>query len=153
MTHTSLSSTTIDLTPFVGMYVTGEGHWNGSSTTPAIDVTSLTVVPQSFSIGGGGSIGKTLGFSAFGTPGDLAIVMTAFNDGFIPLDGVGVVFLDPLSLSVLGSGPIGGDGELKIKVDVPNDPALIGLPVFGQAGLVSPFGITTTNSDLKVLSS
>jgi len=151
-THTSISSATIDLKPFVGLYVKGEGHWNGSVTTPALDVTSLTVVPQSFSIGGGGSIGKTLKFTTFASPGDLAFVMASTKDSFVPSPGVGILFLDPLHLSFLGSGFVGGGGEFTLKVDVPNDPALIGLSVFGQAGLFTGGALTTTNSDLKVIS-
>ncbi len=151
-THASLHSSTIALAPFVGSYVTGTGHWNGSTTTPSIEVTAIQVVPEAFSIGGGGTIGKKMSFNVQAAPGVTAVSVLSFKDGFVPMGTWGTFFLDPLQFFVLGQGVTDSNGQFAIKIDVPNEPALIGLKVFGQAGILGSAGNwTLTNSDLKVL--
>ncbi len=150
-THTSLTSSTIPLAPFVGQYVTGTGHWNGSTTAPKIEVTAIQATPQSFSIGGNATIGNRIKFTTFGTPGDTAIVLVAGADSFAPVPGFGVLFLSTTPVVVLGQGTIGGQGDVEIRVDLPADPALVGLKVFGQAARVGAAGHSLTNSDLKII--
>jgi hypothetical protein len=133
------------------MQVRGTGIWNGSTTLPAIQVTSIAAVPTTFSIGGGGSIGSELDFTAFGNVGDTAIVVLSYSDSFLPIQGFGVLFLAPQSMIVLGQGPIESNGEFEVEVQVPNIPALIGFKVFAQAGLIGPSGTRLTNSDLKTI--
>jgi hypothetical protein len=149
-THASLSSTTIDLLPFVGGYVRGVGQWNGSVTSPAIVVTTIDLVPQTFSIGGNASPGNKMKFTVLGAAGEMAVIAVAFHDGFFPVNG-DIVFLAPQSLMILGQGSLGG-GSMEVKVELPNNAALIGLGVFGQAAIVHGDGtLTMTNSDLKVI--
>lgn len=151
-THVSLVSPTIALLPLVGQYVHGTGMWNGSATAPKITVTAIQVVPQSFSIGGNGSIGGEMKFTANGAPGSLAILTLGFKDGFVPFGSWGTLFLNPNQMIVLGQGTTDGGGEFSIDIDIPDQPALIGLQVFGQAALVPAGGLLhLTNSDLKIL--
>ncbi len=150
-THTSLTSSTINLTPYVEQYVTGVGHWNGSTTAPQIDVTSIQIVVQPFSIGGNATIGHQIKFTTLGTPGDTAFILVAGNDGFANVPGYGVMFLATNSVLVLAQGTIGGTGSTEIKIDLPDDPSLVGLRVFGQAARVGPTSHSLTNSDLKVI--
>lgn len=152
-THTKLVSSTIALAPFVGQYVTGTGVWNGSTTSPTITVTAMSVVPESFSIGGGGALGGEVSFTVHGVPGDFAVVALGLSDGFVPVAGYGTLFLSPQSLFVLGQGVVDGEsGEFDVEIPIPNNPALAGFQVFGQAGLISSGGATRlTNSDRKVI--
>ena len=151
-THASLHSSTQSLAQFVNLYVTGTGVWNGSTTAPTIDVTSIQVAPETFSIGGSATLGSQINFTVFGQPGDTAITLVGFKDGFVPVAGWGVVFLDPASLFVLGQGTVNSSGEFKIKVNLPNNTALIGLQVFGQAGVIASGGGThLSNPDLRII--
>lgn len=151
-THVSLVSPTIALLPYVGQYVHGAGVWNGSTTAPKITVTSIAIVPQAFSIGGNGHTGGTVQFTAAGVPGSTGIVLMGFADGFVPFGAWGCLFLNPTQMFVLGQGTLGGNGQYSIKIDVPDEPALIGLKLFGQAALVPQNGtLQLTNSDLKIL--
>lgn len=151
-THVSLVSPNIPLLPLVGQYVHGTGMWNGSTTAPKITVTTIQVVPQSFSIGGNGSIGGEMRFTANAAPGSLAILTLGFKDGFVPFGAWGTLFLAPNQMIVLGQGTTDGGGEFSIEIDIPDQPALIGLHVFGQGAVVPPGGLLSlTNSDLKIL--
>jgi hypothetical protein len=151
-THVSLVSPTIALLPLVGQYVHGTGMWNGSTTAPKITVTAIQVVAQSFSIGGNGSIGGEMQFTVNAVPGSSAIALLAFKDGFVPFGSWGTLFLAPSQMIVLGQGTTDGGGEFSIDIDIPDQPALIGLQVFGQGAVVPPSGLLhLTNSDLKIL--
>jgi hypothetical protein len=155
-TKTTLSSSVYNLTPYISTHIRGVGQWNGSTTAPNIDITFLAPVAESFSIGGGGDLGKELDFTANGLPGDIAVVAGSVGNlggaGFTPLAGTGVVFLGLNNLIVLGSGVTDGQGEFTREVFIPNLPAFQGLQVFGQ-GVIFPSGDQpyTTNVDFKVL--
>ncbi|MEZ5977686.1 MAG: hypothetical protein R3F34_05645 [Planctomycetota bacterium] len=151
-THTSLSSSTIDLLPYVGSYCVGVGTWNGSTTSPAIEVLDISIVPQAFSIGGNSSPGGKMSFNVQAAPGEFALVAVAYKDGYVSLGDAGCAFLAPDTLFVLGQGFTGGSGQMSIKVDLPDDPNLVGRTVFAQAAVAHFDGtVTLTNSDRKVI--
>lgn len=151
-THCKLVSSTINLAPFIGQYVKGTGVWNGSTTNPTVQVTSMVVAGEGFTIGGGGALGGEIQFTAHGNPGESAFILLGATDSFIPAGNLGVLYLNPSSMFVLGQGTLAGDGEFSIDIDVPNLPSLSGVGVFGQA-VIGPVGAYPrfTNSDRKVL--
>ena len=147
-----LLGSNVNLAPFAGKQVRGTGIWNGSTTAPVITVTSIQAVEQTFSIGGSATIGKKISFTAIGNPGDFAAIALSLVDGFIPVPGYGAVLLNSQSMFVLGQGTVDGGGEFDITFDIPNDPALVGLNLFGQAVTVGPSGVPMlTNNDLNTI--
>ncbi len=143
---TQLQSPTINLTQFLNQYVQLTGSWNGSILT----VTAAQAMAESFSITGNGSIGNRWRFNTQAAPGNLAVNMaslgSAFNAPFADL----AVMLNPASMVVMGLGTTNGNGEFKSDLDIPNDPTLIGLRVFGQGLVSTPAGaLYTTNVDAK----
>jgi len=151
-THVRLFCPT-PLSPYMSQQVIGTGVWNGSVTAPAITVTSIQITEESFSFGGGGALGESLKFTAKGTEGQLSLIFGAFLDGFIPVPGYGVIFLDPNTFFVLGDGVIDDSGEFEIEVEIPNQANLIGLKVFGQAAMIDPVTGAgfLSNSDMKTI--
>ncbi|MGH7149057.1 MAG: hypothetical protein ACREIU_00085, partial [Planctomycetota bacterium] len=137
-TNTQLASATINLNAFVGQQVLIDGVWNGSSAAPSVSVQSIAIVPRTFEVGGNGSIGEEIRFGAFGAPGDAAVLAAALQPTFLPLPGLGVAFLDPLNLIVVGTGTIGQDGNFEVVVPIPNNPAFVGLDVRGQGAISGP---------------
>ncbi|HED65470.1 MAG TPA: hypothetical protein ENJ09_07930 [Planctomycetes bacterium] len=148
-----ITSSVYNLDNFIGLYVDAVGQWNGSLQTPIIDITSMSVVPQSFSIGGGAKVGGVMKFSVWAGAGDFGFVIGSVGTGFQPLGRSKSLYLLDLSSShVVASGVLDSTGLLKVKVPL-NDPALGGLQVFGQ-GMVLPQGgggFYFTNPDTKVI--
>ena len=70
------------------------------------------------------------------------------------IGAAGVVFVD-LGQTVIGtSGVIPGGGILQTNLQIPADPSLIGLEVFGQGALIDGAGnLTLTNPDCKTIDS
>lgn len=151
-TDTRLTSTAFNLNLFVGQQTRITGTWNGSAANPSVNVTDIQVIPEVFELGGGAKIGGVLKVGFIGTPGDLAISRIALQPGFAPIDGAGVLFLD-MSTAVAGtSGIIPGGGILQTNLPIPNNPALIGLEIYGQGATITPEGVVTvTNPDCKTL--
>jgi hypothetical protein len=150
---TTLSSSAYNLNAYIGEHVVGTGIWNGSASAPNIHVTDLVVTPETFTIGGGGDLGDTIDFTAYGAPGDVAVVAGALGAAsFVPIDAAGVSFLDLASLRILGLGTVDGSGEYSAEVFIPDLPAFQGLTVFGQ-GIVFPLGGDpfVTSPDFKTL--
>jgi len=151
-THTKLTSSTVDLAPFVGQYVTGKGTWSGTSASPTLTVTEMSVAPEGFTIGGGANLGGEAKFIAHGTPGQNAAILLAASDGFVPAGANGILFLNPTSLLILGQGVVENDGEFAIEVSIPDVPALNGLAIFGQAVFTPGVGMPRfSNLDRKVI--
>ena len=149
-TNTQLTSA-LDLNPFVGQQTQITGQWNGSFISPSVDVTSITIVPETFEVGGNGDLGGELTFGVTHTPGSFTIMYASFGVGFAPLPS-GVWFLDFSTMLRVTSGTIPGVGNLERKVNVPNDPALQDVTVYGQALIVEPGGnALLANSDCKTL--
>jgi len=151
--NTVLTSSTVDLNAAVGEHFVITGTWNGSVSAPSVVVTQLTPVAESFSIGGNGDLGKLLDFNALATPGDVAVVVASLAAPlFLPLDGAGAAFIDVTNMLVIGIGTVGGNGEYKASVLVPNKPALQGLDLFGQGVVFPQSGAPfATNPDFKTL--
>ena len=138
--ETPVRSSTIALAQFLGQQVELTGTWNGSTTSPAIDVTSAQIVAETLTINGSGRIGDRFRFSAHGTPGSLAVNAGAAAHGFVVPFGAGLaMLLEPVTTFVFGIGFVAGDGEFKTDVRIPNNPAFIGMRVFSQS-LLTPSG-------------
>ncbi|MDF1800420.1 MAG: hypothetical protein P1V81_14675 [Planctomycetota bacterium] len=153
-TNTSLTSGAFNLNLFVGQQVEITGQWNGSTAAPSVDVAAIAVVPEVFELGGGAKIGDELKVGFIATPGDLAISRITVAPSFTDLGASGVVFVD-LSKTVIGTtGVIPGGGILQHTLQIPNDPSLVGLEIFGQGALIDSLGnLTLTNPDCKTIDS
>jgi hypothetical protein len=151
--NTVLTSSTVNLNAAVGAHFLVTGTWNGSVSAPSVVVTQLTPVAESFSIGGNGKLGEFIDFNALAAPGDLAVVVASLSATmFVPVDGAGVAFIDVTNMLVIGVGTVGGNGEYKASVLVPNNAALQGLDLFGQGVVFPQSGAPfATNPDFKTL--
>ncbi len=152
-TNVDLSSADFDLNLFVGAQTEIHGTWNGSSTSPAVLVTAIQVVPESFDLGGGGKLGSIAKPSVTGAPGSLAVTYASTSTSFAPLGAWGTALLGG-SPFLTGSGTIGGTGTLELVITIPNDPTLAGVDIFGQGAVVDLVAGTVllTNPDCKTLS-
>ncbi|HET6204650.1 MAG TPA: hypothetical protein VFI25_17795 [Planctomycetota bacterium] len=149
-TNTHLTSPTIDLNLFVGQQVLLDGNWNGSATSPSVAVQTIAIAPRTFEIGGNGTIGGEIRFTAFGNAGETALLSIALQPTFLPIGGYGAVFIDLASLIVLGGGPINAIGEFEIAIPIPNDTVFVGLDVFAQGAIFAPSTLLLiTNPDWK----
>lgn len=152
-TDVDIQSSTINLNAFVGLQTQITGNWNGSAASPLVDVTAIQAVSETFEIGGGGKIGQQATFRVDGAPGSPFAMFSSLGTSFFPFRS-GVVLLDLGTLNLIGTGVIGGAGNVEIKVQVPNNPALIGLTVFGQGAIGMGGGnVLLTNPDCKTLES
>jgi hypothetical protein len=150
-TGTRLTSGLFNLNLFVGQQVEISGDWNGSTANPSVDVTAIAPVPESFEIGGGGKIGQVNNLTFGGQPGAAAFGFVSTQTGFTPING-GVIFLGTGNIVFQTAGTIGGAGVLQLPMPIPNNPALIGLDIFGQGALSDAAGnLTLTNPDCKQL--
>ncbi len=151
-TKVRISSTAYNLQALVGQHIEADGVWNGSTTLPMVNITYLQVTNETFSIGGGANIGQHADFTAFGNPGDSAVVALALNVSVLNFGPPGLAFLHPSSAVVLGSGTMDSSGEFSVTVQIPNLPQLSGLNVFGQGFVVPLNGAPyVTNPDWKQL--
>lgn len=143
---TQLDSPTINLNQFVNQYVDIIGTWNGT----VITVNQAVAATSNFSISGNGSIGNRFRFNTQSVPGDLAMNMVALSTAFVMPFADIAVMMNPASMVVMGIGTTNGNGEFKSDLDIPNDPSLVGLRLFGQ-GLIATQGgaVLTTNVDAK----
>jgi hypothetical protein len=144
---TQMHSSTVNLLAYHNLDVVIQGTWNGS----VIEVTSVQLTAESFSISGNGTIGNRFDFNTTGTSGDLAINFASLGNGFaVPFDALAIQ-LAPATMAVLDAGAISG-GEFKTRLDIPNLPSLIGLRVYGQGVVLQQTGgIYSTNIDTKVV--
>jgi len=144
---TRLQSSTINLVQYHDLDVMLTGTWNGS----VVDVTSVQVVGESFSISGNAHLGTSADYSTTGSDGDIAIHFAALGNGFsVPIADVALQ-LDPTRTAVLDAGVISG-GEYQSQLAIPNVPSLVGLRIYGQ-GVVLTQAMTlwSTNVDTKVV--
>jgi hypothetical protein len=135
--ETPVHSTTINLTPFLQQQVQMIANWNGSLSAPDFDVTAITIVTETFSDNGGAQISQNFRFTTHAGAGDLAFNAVAFGHGLVVPFGSLAILLDPNNAVLLGIGVTDGSGEFRTTVQLPNDPALVGLRVFSQ-GVVAP---------------
>lgn len=153
-TNTELTSAVIDLNAFVAMPAEITGQWNGSVSAPMVVVETLTLVTETFEIGGGAKIGDTSTLVFTGTPGDLAIGVLSIAPTFVPYRrSNGVIFVNTAtSHRILQRvGTVGGTGILEISFPIPNDPSLVGFDFFGQGALAAGGTIRMTNPDCKTI--
>lgn len=150
-TNVDLSSSNFDLNQFVGAQVELQGTWNGSTASPAVLVTALQSVGESFEIGGSGQIGTLAKPSVTGTPGSLAITFASLSSSFVPTAGFGTVLLGGIPFHT-GSGTIPAGGTRELSVLIPNDSALIGIDIFGQGAIIAAGTVQLTNPDCKTFS-
>jgi hypothetical protein len=151
-TDTALTSAGPNLVPFDGLQVQLTGTWNGSSTAPSVDVTSIATAAKLFEVGGGGTIGKDISFKVTSAPGDLAVMFAALDANFVPAHSLGVLFLSLTPMLHVATGTVAGDGTFEVKGTIPNDPALDGVVVYGQAVVgFTAGGATLSNPDCVLL--
>lgn len=145
---TQLASPTINLALYHNQMVEMVGTWNGT----VLEVASIQVVPDSFSIGGNTSLGHAMRPTAIEAPGTLALNLAALGTTFLVPFAELAVMMNPASTVILGAGVTNGNGEFKSDIDIPNDPSLVGLRVFGQALLFVNGGMRMSNVDAKEVS-
>ena len=153
-TNTELTSAVIDLNAFVAMSAEMTGQWNGSTTSPMVVVETLTLVGETFEIGGGAKIGQNSSLVFTGTPGDLAIGVLSIAPTFVPYRRAnGVVLVNSATSHRLLQrfGTIGGTGILQIPFSIPNDSSLVGFEFYGQGALAAGGTIRMTNPDCKTI--
>ncbi|MCB9832102.1 MAG: hypothetical protein H6807_06455 [Planctomycetes bacterium] len=152
--YTKVTSSAYDLNLYIGTQVEIDGLWNGSTSAAAIDITNLSVVTETFAIGGNGSIGHNISFTAMTAPGDLAYTFYSFGTGFVPVGSNLYYLLDIPSSVLLGQGLTDGNGEFDVSGTLPNIPWLVGVTLYGQSAIVPANGspIYMTNPDCKVVS-
>jgi hypothetical protein len=148
-TDTQLTSSAFDLNAFVGQHVLIGGTRIGAGNPPLVSVTSIAVTPEIFEIPGNPEIGDTVRFGAIHTPGSQVFFRAALGSGFQPAGSLGTYFLDPATDVAAASGIIPAPGDLELAVALPNDPALIGLTIHGQAIVRTPGGFLLSNPDCK----
>lgn len=147
---TQLQSPTVNLNLFQNQHVLLTGTWNGSVVT----VSAAQTIAESFSITGNGSIGNRFRFNTIAAPGDLAMNLAALGTAFLVPFADLAVMVNPASMVVMGLGTANGNGEFKSDLDIPNDPTLVGLRLFGQGVVAAPTGaLYTTNLDAKEVTS
>ena len=86
-------------------------------------------------------IGWTMDMDLNGAPDDFWLLASALGTTRIPL-GIGVLFLDPSTLVVVGSGVLDNAGKGTMPIPVPNDLGLVGTSVYWQAVIGSPMRLT-----------
>lgn len=136
-TNVDLQSSTINLNALVGSQTVITGAWNGSSTSPLVQVTEIGIVTETFEIGGSSKIGENAIFSITGSPTSVFAMYSSAGTFFQPFRNAGAVMLDPGTLHQVAFGVIGSEGNFQVKVPIPNNPDLIGITVYGQ-GVKSP---------------
>jgi hypothetical protein len=151
-TKAELTSSAVDLNAFVGQQVALTGAWNGSSDAPVVDVATMQAVAETFEVGGNGQLGGELSFLVTSNPGDTALMFAALDSGFLPASKAGTLLLSVSPLILVASGTVGGDGTFEVKGDVPDDPALDGVTVYGQAFIAfAAGGVALSNNDCNTL--
>ncbi|MCB9877871.1 MAG: hypothetical protein H6835_09745 [Planctomycetes bacterium] len=143
-----MHSSSANLVAFHDLDVVVHGTWNGT----VIEVTSIQTDFESFSISGNGHLGNRFRYNTVAAPGALAINLAALGAAFAVPFGDLALQLDPLSAVMLGGGAVDSAGEFTSDLDIPDDPSLIGLRVYGQGVVLdAAAGIYTTNLDTKVV--
>ncbi|HEX5054144.1 MAG TPA: hypothetical protein VFZ65_20365, partial [Planctomycetota bacterium] len=88
---TRLHSSTLNLVAFHDLDVLIQGTWNGT----VVEVSSVQLEAESFSIGGNGTIGHRFDYSTVGASGNVAINFAALGASFfVPFADLAVQ-LDP----------------------------------------------------------
>ncbi len=147
-TDVDLTSALFDLNDFIGMQTLITGTWNGSRVSPAVLVSDISVVPETFEIGGGGKLGDDMTFGITGPDGAFAAAFFSMDSDFLNLRQ-GVVLIDLARSSKIAQGTIPPIGNIEWTVTIPNDPTLVGLTGYGQGFYVSGGRLTITNPDCK----
>lgn len=146
LTGVRLHSSAVNLLQYHDLDVVLTGTWNGS----LIEVVSVQLTNETFSISGNVRIGSRADFSTVGPIGLPAANLVAFGGGFsVPIADLAFQ-LAPSTTVVLAVGSIGNGGELKSRLDIPNVPSLVGLRLYGQGMVLPANGLPySTNVDMK----
>ena len=145
-TNVTLTGDVSLLDSFEGQDVTLVGDLTSSPQNPTVAVTSISPGVETFEIDDPARIGTESSLEVRGTPGRTAFGFLSLAQGFFRLRSGEVLLIDPSDIPVQGSGPIPGNGELEITFDIPNDPSLVGLEVFGQGAIFTGSGVQLTNA-------
>lgn len=92
------------------------------------------------SLSGTPSLGSTLSFDLYGTPGASAWLLSSAGLLPVPLPvaNAGNLLLDPNTMVLLPIGDVDGDGVLTRQLDLPSDGVLLGLKLFVQGATLGP---------------
>ncbi len=97
-------------------------------------------------------IGKTLTMDLDGFPGAPWILAWSPASATIPIAHYGILLLDPMSIFVVGSGPLAPGGTASQSFLIPDERALVGLSLYWQSLLGAPLLLSnlevTTLTDL-----
>jgi acetyl esterase/lipase len=85
------------------------------------------------------TLGREFALDLATLPGSLCLVAVSGARAYLPL-GDRPVFLDPLTLSLLGTPTSTPDGSARLRLPVPNQPLWIGTTLFFQSFAVDPQG-------------
>ena len=140
-----LTSSTVVLGDFVDMDVELTGTWNGNLVDPIIDVTAITPMAANFEITTTEIIGDPATFSVTGPVGAPAGTFYARGRGFVPFNG-SIFLLQPATVTPVGFGSVGATGIFDATVNIPNNPALIGLVAYGQGFWFEAGQVNLTNA-------
>ena len=90
------------------------------------------------------SIGTSVTFTVYGTPGAPARLLDSTGLAPTPLvlPGIGTLYLDPAALSVTTIGRIRAHGSACTELAIPNDPALVGVSHYFQGRTHRPDRLT-----------
>mgnify|MGYP001041348204 CR=1 FL=1 len=143
----ALTSNGASVAAFQGQVVRLTGTWNGSVSQPSVAVQTITPSFENFEFADTPRVGQTFELEIRGQAGQLAFAFVSLGQSFLPAEGGQVVLIDPTQIVASPAGTIPGNGELELSLSVPNSPALIGLDLFGQAGIVSGGSVLTTNPE------
>ena len=108
---------------------------------------------EDLAVRGRPSIGSTITIEAHAAPGATAYLLMARALAPSPIDvpGVGVLHLDPATLSRRPLGPVPPSGVVTLPVSIPNDPAAVGKKVYYQVLATDPRALGRDFAQVTVL--
>lgn len=142
----TLTSSTLTLGDFLETDLELRGIWNRSYAKPSVEVTAITPVTANFQVTSSRFIGEPATFSVTGPVGAPAGTFYARGRGFIPFNGT-VFQMQLSSVTTVGLGVVGPSGVFEATIDIPNNPALIGLVAYGQGFWFEAGQVKMTNTE------
>ncbi len=150
-TDTELVSSAFNLNDFVGQQALIGGLRLPGGGPPVVDVTSISVIPETFEIPGNPEAGGTIRFGATYTPGSQVTFKAALGPGFLSVGQIGTYFLDTGTDVRIATRIVPPPGNIEIAIPLPDDPGLIGLDVYAQAVHFSGGQFVLSNPDCKTI--